>query len=166
MKKLIENQKVNMDNHKRGQFNDFNGLHIHKRMNGNNKRLGKVEVLVDLSGEITFRNEMGEQANRLMREIRDALQNKDKNAIFVRNIITELDKWKPDLSDKECVVIANNILSAFGVDAQFIKVTYHKNYLFELEKFKASFKKNLQNIDVTVTNKICSVCGKAQRRKS
>ena len=160
MKRLMENQTVSMDNHKRNQFNDIRGLHIHKRMNGNNKYLGKVEILVDLFGEISFRKEKGEQANRLMREIREVLRDKEKNATFVRDIITELDKWRHNLSDEECVEMAKKILSAFGVEARLTKLIYHKNDLFELKKFKATFKTNFQNIDITVAKKNCSVCGR------
>jgi hypothetical protein len=131
LKRLIENQKIRIDAHQRGNGHIDNwddpstDIHIHKTTRA--KISGKsvnVEIRIPLNSnrEATF--EIGKAENeiarkRLSREIRDALTDVNTRQGFIDDLIDTLDNYPTTLSSIDrCTNAVRRLAQHFGLIEQ------------------------------------------------
>lgn len=97
LKSLIKGETIDIDNHHCGVSEDIDdaSIHLHKRFNRSNKRLGDAEVTVDLNrdnGHIKIGKKKGVKADTIVNEIIKAFENDDLRKAFVSDLIEQLQK--------------------------------------------------------------------------
>ena len=116
MKKLIENQELRIDNHKRNEPNDWDtnsdDVHLHKitQVKFNGKPV-TVDLKLPLNSdrEPTFKIKNCKENNlkdKLTKEINDALSDITKREKFTEELINILKGYKSQWSDREKAKVA------------------------------------------------------------
>ena len=98
MKKLIDNQTIDFDNHSAGDGKEITvkGLHMHKRMNG--KKFKGVDVLLPLDGEIKIEFRPKKTSTKIQKQIINEIKkvlkkNKAKREEFINTIFNVIERY-------------------------------------------------------------------------
>lgn len=87
IRKLIEGETIKLCNHHRGQERaiDDSGLHLDKRFNVQNPRRGRVNVRITIADGVSVTDENGNDANIIIRELREAFEDRNIREGFIRS---------------------------------------------------------------------------------
>lgn len=131
LKKLIENQKIRIDAHQRGNghINNWDDpstdIHVHKttraRISGKSVNV-EIRIPINSNREATF--EIGKTENhiarrKLSKEIREALSDSDTRQGFINDLIDTLDNYPTTLTSRDrCVNAVRRLAQHFGLTEQ------------------------------------------------
>ena len=103
MKKLLQRQRIKIDNHHQGsgKINYYedpaNDIHLHKTMYNGRKRNGCYEIRVPLNSErpVTVNREegIGNVPKHLLKEVRGAFKNQKKRENFIKELSKVLKNY-------------------------------------------------------------------------
>lgn len=131
LKRLIENQKIRIDAHQRGNGHIDNwddpatDIHVHKttraRISGKSVN---VEIRIPLNSDREATFEIGKTENeiarrKLSREIREALSNSDTRQGFIDDLVDTLDNYPTTLESRDrCTNAVRRLARHFGLTEQ------------------------------------------------
>jgi hypothetical protein len=138
IKRLIENQKISIDNHMRGQIVDerLRGVHIHKSFLEGKYKKNWVKINI-IGDEITFSNKLDphEQAH-IIKEINKVIETDRQALIGLADFVADaLWRWSQySVSVEEARVYARNIAEMFGLN-KIIQEELIRNVDEELRRY-------------------------------
>jgi hypothetical protein len=119
VKRLIQDQKIIIDNHDRGSGRptEFRGLHIDKTIYGGRYAGAQIRVPLDSDADLDIRikNHMDKKRQRqLINEIRRALKDRQKREAFVEDVMKAIENYS-----SQNVAIENIRASAIRIARHF-----------------------------------------------
>jgi hypothetical protein len=156
LKPLIKNQRIRIDNHKRGipiKWGD--GLHIHKSFFQGKYNSIEILIPIDSDQEIRIRKNKNKDINQLgeiISEIKKALKPDSSREEFVRNIIEDIMRFgSNNISLEEVRQSAQRIAKHFDLDQKIVFeiISYYNEKINSYTSYHADLEsKNMQYYEI------------------